>query len=160
MKNVAAAIFLCISTAGPLLAQEGAFPGLKRTLDPATYERTGLQNLTPDQRAALDAAIADYVAGRDKDVAAVAAARAVDTAVKEKKVQPPDVIESRIAGDFKGYGPRTVFRLANGQGWRPTSGDVLPHSAIASPNVVIYRDTFGYKMFVEGAGIIRVKRVN
>jgi hypothetical protein len=144
----------------PALAQDTRFPGLKRVMDPETYARSGLRDLSPEQRAVLDAAIGDYVATWEKDVAAAAAAHAVDVAVKERKVRPPELIESRIVGDFTGYSLRTFFHLANGQVWRPTNDDVMPHSVIPSPSVVIFRDTFGYKMFIEGAGIVRVKRVN
>lgn len=129
-------------------------------MDPASYERAGLQNLTPEQRTELDAFLRNYVSGREKDAAAVAASQAVDVAVKERKVRPPEVIESRILGEFNNYGHRTFFRLANGQTWRPTDGEFGTHSPISSPSVVIYRDWAGYKMFVAGAGIIRVKRVN
>ena len=159
MKSVSLSILLLLLFVCATRAQETRFPGLKSVMDPETYERSGVKSLSPEQRAVLDAAIGDYMAGREKDVAAAAASQAVDVAVKERKVRPPEVIESRMVGDFKGYGLRTTFSLANGQVWKPTNDEVVPHSAIASPNVVIIHDTFGYKMFIEGAGIVRVKRV-
>ena len=159
MKNVSLSILLLLLLVSPTLAQETRFPGLKGIMDPEAYARSGVKDLSPEQRAMLDAAIGDYFAGREKEVAATAASQAVDIAVKERKVRPPEVIESKMVGDFKGYGIRTVFPLANGQVWKPTNDDVVPHSAIPSPNVVIIHDTFGYKMFIEGAGIVRVKRV-
>jgi hypothetical protein len=128
-------------------------------MDQETYTRTGVSILSEEQRAALDEFLRHYVRNEQNAAAQAGAARAVDQAVKEHKVQPPSIIESRIVGDFKGTGPRVFFRLANGQVWRPTDGDALPHAAIANPSVVIYRDFFGYKMFVEGAGVLRVKRV-
>ena len=140
-------------------AESTSFEGLEKVMDQGTYERAGLAKLTSDERKTLDAFVRDYVAGKQKDAAAVAAAQAVDRAVKERKVRPPEVIESRIVGSYKGYGLRTVFRLANGEVWRPTNDDVFTCQPIESPNVVIYRDTFGYKMFVEGSSSVRVKRV-
>ena len=160
MKKLTFLILLFIVLVCPVVAQEKTFPGLKSVMDPDTYARSGVKDLSPEQRAVLDSAIGDYLAGREKEVAAVAASQAVDVAVKEKKVRPPEVIESKMVGDFKGYGLRTVFPLANGQTWKPADGDVVPHASISNPNVVIIRDTFGYKMFVEGAGTVRVKRVN
>jgi hypothetical protein len=159
MKYLAAAILLCVVTATSLRGEEAAFPGLKAAMDPETYARSGVSNLTPEQRAALDAFLRDYVAGKQKDAASVAAAEAVDRAVKERKVSAPVVIESRIVGEFTGAGHRTIYPLANGQVWRPTDPDDIRHSPISNPTVVLYRDTFGYKMFVEGAGVLRVKRV-
>ena len=160
MKKIALAVLLYLSAAGLALAQDSSFPGLKKAMDPESYARAGLSNLSAEQRAALDAFLRDYVSRKQQDAAQVATTRAVDQAVKERKVQPPKLIESRIVGDFKGTGPRVFYHLANGQVWRPTDGDVQPRSAIPSPSVVLYRDLFGYKMFVEGAGIVRVKRVD
>ncbi len=128
-------------------------------MDRETYQKAGLAKLTPEERAVLDEFLRKYVSGKQKDAATVAATQAVDRAVKEKRVQPPQIIESKILGPFKGYGPRTFFHLANGQTWKPTNDDVVNNSTIESPTVIIYRDMFGYKMFIEGASFVRVKRV-
>jgi hypothetical protein len=135
------------------------FGGLEKAMDADTYEKAGLRKLTSDERAALDAFIRDYVAGKQKDTARVAAAQAVDQAVKEKKVRPPELIESKIVGVFKGYGPRTLIPLENGQIWQPTNGETNPNAPIQSPNVTITHDFFGYQMAIEGALTVRVKRV-
>jgi hypothetical protein len=160
MKKIALAVLLYLSAAGLALGQDSSFPGLKKAMDPESYARAGLSNLSAEQRAALDTFLKNYVSKKQQDAAQVASTRAVDQAVKERRVQPPKLIESRIVGDFIGTGPRVFYHLANGQVWRPTDGDVQPHSTIPSPSVVLFRDTFGYKMFVEGAGIVRVKRVD
>lgn len=128
-------------------------------MDRETYERAGLDKLTRDERATLDAFIRGYVAGKQKDAAEVAATSAVDRAVKERKVSAPEVIESKLVGSFKGYGPRTFFHLANGQTWKPTNDEVLNRSPIENPKVIIWKDVFGYKMYVEGATSVRVKRI-
>ena len=140
-------------------AQNGKFRGLEQAMPPDVYERAGLRKLTSEERAALDEFLRGYVAGKQQDAAAVAAASAVDQAVKERKVKTPDVIESRIAGTFKGYGLRTLLPLDNGQVWTPTNDEIVSYSPMQSPAVVIYRDMFGYKMFIEGASMVRVKRV-
>lgn len=140
-------------------AQNSGFGGLEKAMDQGTYERSGLGKLSSDERAVIDDFIRDYVAGKQKDAATTAASEAVDRAVKERKVRPPEVIESKIVGSYKGYGPRTFFHLANGEVWRPTNDDVVKVSSIENPKVVIYRDVLGYKMFVEGASSVRVRRV-
>jgi hypothetical protein len=157
-KITIAALSIFVATHFVVAAERG-FPGLKSLMDPETYARTGLNNLTPEQRAELDVFIRDYVAGKQKEAAEVAATQAVERAVKERKVQPPEVIETSIVGTYSGYGTRTLFHLANGQTWKPTSGDVVTHAPIQSPRVVLYRDFFGYKMFVENDGLVRVKKV-
>ena len=155
MKKLSLTVVLLTCVVGIVFAEAPEFSGLEKAMDPNTYERAGLRKLTNSERAALDEFIRDYVTAKQK----VAASQAVDRAVKERKVQPPDVIESNIVGTYKGYGPKTAFRLANGETWRPTNDEFVSNLAIENPKVVIYRDFFGYKMFVEGATIIRVKRV-
>jgi hypothetical protein len=159
MKKFCFTALLAYGVAHLAIAQDAAVGGLEKIMDHDTYERAGLGKLTSDERAVLDGFIRDYVAGKQKDAAAVASAEAVDRAVKERKVRPPEVIESNIVGTFKGYGLRTVFRLANGESWKPTNADIVTHSSLENPKVVIYRDTFGYKMFIEGASNVRVMRV-
>jgi hypothetical protein len=159
MSKFTVAILFTFIVAHFALAAEPSFPGLKGVMDPETYARTGVKDLSPEQRAALDAFLRDYIAGKQKEAADVASTQAVEQAVKERKVQPPDVIESSIVGAYSGYGVRTVFHLANGQTWKPTSGDVVTHAPIDSPHVVLYRDFFGYKMFIENDGFVRVKKV-
>jgi hypothetical protein len=159
MKKLYLAALLGMSIGNFAWAQDRPFGGLEKAMDRDTYEKAGLQKLTSDERAVLDGFIRDYVAAKQKDAAAVAATEAVDRAVKERKVRPPEVIESRFVGTYQGYGLRTLFHLANGQVWKPTNSEVVTNSPIESPNVVIYRDMFGYKMFIEGALIVRVKRV-
>jgi hypothetical protein len=159
MKKLSFAILLAVSVAQLALAEESAFD-LEKAMGPATYERAGISKLSSDERAALSEFVRTYVAGKQKDAAAVAAAEAVDRAVKEKKVQAPQVIESNIVGTFKGYGPRTFFHLANGEVWKPTNDYIETYAPIESPKVVIYRnDMFGYKMVIQGGGTVRVKRV-
>jgi flavin-binding protein dodecin len=158
MKNFCFAALLALGLT-PLASAQDTFNGLEKAMDSDTYERAGLRKLTKDERAVLDQFVRDYVTGKQKTAATAAAAEAVDRAVKEHKVQPPEVIESKMVGAFKGYNTRTVFRLENGQVWKPTSGETATFSAIESPKVIIFRDTFGYKMFIEGAATIRVKRM-
>lgn len=158
MKKLSLAVLFAIGMAQFAIAEDPAFD-LEKAMGRETYERAGLNKLTSDERAALTEFVRNYVAGKQKDAAAVAAAEAVDRAVKEKKVQPPLVIESSIVGTFKGYGPRTYFHLANGQTWKPTNDYIETYSAIENPKVIIYKDMFGYKMFISGASTVRVKRV-
>jgi hypothetical protein len=159
MKKLSLPILLAVSIAHVALAEESAF-NLEKAMGPETYERAGISKLSSDERAALSEFVRTYVAGKQKDAAAVAAAEAVDRAVKERKVEAPQVIESNIVGTFKGYGPRTFFHLANGEVWKPTNDYIETYPSIENPKVVIYRnDMFGYKMVIQGGGTVRVKRV-
>jgi hypothetical protein len=159
MKKLFIAALLALGIARLATAEDPAFD-LEKAMGRETYERAGLSKLTSEERAALSEFVRTYVAGKQKDAAAVAAAEAVDRAVKERKVQPPQVVESNIVGPFNGYGPRTFFHLANGEVWKPTNDYVETYPTVDSPKVVIYRnDLFGYKMFIQGGAMVRVKRV-
>src|SRR5476649_733351 len=80
------------------------FPGVEKAMKPADYEAAGLQKLDPAERTKLDEFIRNYVARSNEKVAT----EAVDKAVHEQKVQPPEVIQSRIAGPFTGYNGRSI----------------------------------------------------
>lgn len=158
-SKLTVALLLTLGTTLVVLAQTGTFPGLEKVMDRNSYEEAGLRKLSAEERAALDRFIGDYVSAKQKDAAAVAATEAVDRAVKERKVRAPDTFQSRIVGTYKGYGPRTTFRLENGQVWRPTNDEIVSVSPIDSPNVIFVHDMFGYKMWIEGAASVRVRRV-
>ena len=83
-------------------AENDSFDGLEKVMDPAIYEQAGLSKLTKDERSVLDRFIKDYLAGKQREAATTAAAEAVDRAVREQKVRPPEVIESNIVGTYKG----------------------------------------------------------
>src|SRR5256885_14300260 len=96
-----------------------AFPGLQKAMTPEQYEAAGLSKLEAAERAKLDEFIRNYVAVSNEKVATTA----VDKAVKENKVQAPEVIQSRIVGPITGYTGRTVFTLENGQRWAQSQFD-------------------------------------
>ena|SRR5436190_4767958 len=131
------------------------FPGMEKAMTPAEYEAAGLQKLDPAERAKLDAFIRNYVAASNERVATTA----VDKAVKENKVQAPEVIQSRIVGPFTGYNGRSVFTLENGQRWAQSQRDTAYFPKIDSPPVVIVKSGFGYRMHIAGGGAIRVTLV-
>ncbi len=132
------------------------FPGVEKAMTPADYEAAGLQKLDPAERAKLDEFIRNYVATSNQKVAT----EAVDKAVKEHKVQPPEVIQSRIVGPFTGYNGRTIFTLENGQRWAQSQRESAYFRKIDSPPVLIIKAGFGYRMYIAGGGAIRVSKVN
>jgi hypothetical protein len=135
--------------------EEPAFPGLQKAMTPEQYEAAGLSKLDAAEKAKLDEFIKNYVAVSNEKVATTA----VDKAVKEKKVQAPEVIQSRIVGPFTGYNERTVFTLENGQRWAPSQRDNAYFPKIDSPPVIIVKAGFGYRMYIAGGGAIRVVKI-
>jgi hypothetical protein len=154
------ACFLLVSSGFPFLEaaepESTPFPGVQKAMAPEDYEAAGLSKLEPAERAKLDEFIRNYVAVSNDRVATAA----VDQAVKDKKVQAPEVIQSRIVGPFTGYTGRTIFTLENGQRWAQSQRDSRYFPKIDSPPVVIVKAGFGYRMHIAGGGMIRVTKVN
>jgi hypothetical protein len=150
-------LFVAICAFSPLgvSAEARDFPGVEKAMTPEQYERAGLQKLTPEERARLDEFIRGFVSSSTQ----VAATKAVDQAVAERKVAPPEVIESRIVGPFTGYNGNTIFTLENGQRWQQSQPDSRYFPKVDSPTVTIVKGTFGYRMYITGGGNIRVRRV-
>lgn len=64
---------------------------------------------------------------------------------------PPTSIASTIVGNFSGWGPATVFTLANGQVWKVIDGSQADLAPVSNPPVRIVRNLFG-TMFLEIEG--------
>ncbi len=159
MKNfsIIALLFLALCVLSPISAwaQGAEFPGVQKAMSPQEYDAAGLQKLTPEERAQLDEFIRRFVASSNQ----VAAEKAVDRAVKERKVTPPEIIQSRIVGPFTGFNGSTVFTLENGQRWRQSQPDSRYFPKVESPPVIIVKDRIGYRMYIAGGGDVRVSRV-
>jgi hypothetical protein len=61
----------------------------------------------------------------------------------------PEVVESRIEGDFEGWEGDTIFKLDNGQVWQQTDGR-YKYKYKYRPRVVIVKSGRSYLMQVEG----------
>jgi uncharacterized protein YdbL (DUF1318 family) len=71
----------------------------------------------------------------------------------------PNLIESRIQGEFEGWDGETIFKLVNGQIWQQATYAYTYHYAY-QPEVMIIKTHGAYKMKVDGvSGTIFVKRL-
>jgi hypothetical protein len=159
MKNftIIVLLFLALCVLSPISAwaQTAEFPGVEKAMSSQEYDAAGLQKLTSDERARLDEFIRRFVGSSNQ----VAAQKAVDRAVKERKATPPEIIQSRIVGPFTGFNGSTAFTLENGQRWRQSQPDSRYFPKVESPPVIIVKDQIGYRMYIAGGGDIRVSRV-
>lgn len=152
-------------------------------MSPAEYRAAGLDQLTDAQRAALNAWLAKH------SVPMTSASRrdetetlplAVESNVEPKRAAPekpgrgadfggeqvekkaaavPEVVEAQIAGDFRGWDGKTLFRLTNGQIWQQRVGGRYRYRAV-DPEVKIQRARFGYYLEITATGRkVGVKRV-
>jgi hypothetical protein len=160
MKKICLGLLLLVLNGGFTLLKaaqpaDPEFPGVEKAMTPADYEAAGLQKLDAAERARLDKFIRNYVVQSNEKVAT----EAVDKAVQQRKVQAPEVIQSRIVGPFAGYNGRTIFTLENGQRWAQAQRDSAYFPKIDSPPVLIVKSGFGYRMYIAGGGAIRVTKV-
>lgn len=69
----------------------------------------------------------------------------------EDKPEEARALESRLAGDFKGWNGRTLFPLENGQVWQQAAAGEFFGKTLRQPAVKIYPAAMGaYWMEVEG----------
>jgi hypothetical protein len=73
----------------------------------------------------------------------------------------PDIIKSRIIGEFEGWSGHTRFRLENGQVWKQSEADTFVVKSRSNPEVTIRRGMFGsYLLKIKGFNSsVKVERV-
>lgn len=134
----------------------------------AAYHAAGLHKLTPEERQNLAEWFWVHVE-KEREAAVEAALPSGESSFGLEQVvekvggmfrNSPDVIESRILGEFRGWNGRTVFRLENGQVWQQSAPGEFVYRA-QDPVIVIRRGTFGsYLLRVDGKGTtVRVRRI-
>lgn len=150
-------VLLALAT-GAASAQE--FSTLEERMSAKEFKAAGLDKLTPEELAQLNAWLSQEVG----EVAGSAApAAAVDRRGFENTGGDFSDIETRIAGEFTGWdGREGRFVLTNGQVWQSVDpSSRLRGIKLDSPLVKIEAGTFGaWFLTVEGYNTrVRVKRV-
>jgi len=162
------------------LASSGAFD-LQTELGKKTFRKSGLEKLSEEELATLNAAVAELmgiqeeviraeVVKEEAEVDEVALPQGEDSfglETVEERVKKlfqkgaPDIIESRIMGEFSGWSGNTRFILENGQVWRQSKPDTFVVGKRENPEVVIRRGKFGgYLLKIKGYNSrCRVERV-
>lgn len=159
-----------------LLLALPAHAGFLATLSPEKNRALGLDHLTPEQAAAIDAAIEDYL----KPHTAAATRQAATAAVEEYKVkQQPGVIAramnvfkqreeedrvekfaTKIIGRFTGWGGHTLFALDNGQVWQQAGSEVYYTSPVENPESEIRKAPSGhFRLYLADGTWVTVNRV-
>jgi 8-oxo-dGTP pyrophosphatase MutT (NUDIX family) len=176
-------LFFGLLTVGVAAAE----PSFWRQLTPEQRKAAGIDQLTPAQQAALDAAAAQFAregARREVEVAQAQAQTEKLAAVRQAKEEArievkaerkrqavanagfavredDEAIRTRIIGDFRGWTGKTVFTLENGQVWQQTDKEDRAFPKLVNPEVELTpHRLFGWKMTLVAEGLgIRVKRV-
>ncbi len=125
---------------------------IETRMAPADWQAAGLDKLSADELAALNAWLA-----RSRAVASPPPASQPDRPTARRDAP---AIAARIQGEFKGWKGNTVFRLDNGQVWRQRVGGRYRSPTLENPEVLIEKGAFGYYLKVlEADRSIGVKRV-
>ncbi|HEX5345045.1 MAG TPA: hypothetical protein VFX55_21290 [Duganella sp.] len=80
------------------------------------------------------------------------------SATQMRKADEPNFIESTLLGRIDGWGPSTLFRLANSQIWRVSDDSAGSINEIENPKVKITRNSLG-TLFLEIEGASQAPRV-
>lgn len=153
-----------LAFAGALAAAEP----FSRSLAPADFAAAGLARLTPAELARLDALIAarampPAAAPLPASPAPAAPRSAPAPARRAASAAEEDApVESRLTGEFRGWEPRTVFALENGERWQETGGTTYAGPPLAAPAVRIRAGALGaHWMRIEGVSReVKVRRVD
>lgn len=147
-------IFIAVELPVYAQAKENEFPSIREWMTREEFRQSGLGKLTQAELAILD----DWLWRFANHVAEHVRNESVSEQ-QPRTLDTPNVVESRIDGDFSGWEGETVFRLTNGQVWQQVQFAYRYHYAFM-PKVMIVRTDAGYRMTVDGvSGSILVKRL-
>lgn len=147
-----------IALALALPATGAEFSSLEERMSDSEFKAAGLDKLTPEELASLNAWLQHRTAGT------AAAATYVPPSEDRTGFRDPvdtDGVVSRIAGEFTGWSGDTRFTLENGQVWEQAESGSMRGISVDSPAVTIKPAFMGsWLLKVEGFNkAIRVRRV-
>ena len=124
-------------------AREKMSEDIQQIMTPDEFKAAGLNKLTPDELAKLNAWLQGYRQTTEQAAEKKGAARAARTKM--------DVLVSRVDGTFNGLTGRTIIRLEDGTVWKQANADdrYRPKNT-DHPAAVVIHGVFGYKMQLEG----------
>lgn len=152
-------ILLLLSLLGMVAEASESF---STRLTEAERRAAGLDQLTPEQLAALDAFVRREREGGEQAVREKATAEAkVQVREEEKQKRAAETrVLSRLVGRFDGWSRGTEFRLENGQVWRHTGSDVRSVARVEAPAILIEKVFGGWRLYDASGGwcpVVRVK---
>lgn len=152
-----AALLASLPAASPALAQAGGSLAACRALTDAA-QRLACYDALPLAPAASAAPTPPAVA--TAPIPAASSPAGQFGFEQRALASAPESIDTRIEGQFGGWGPRDRLRLANGQVWQVVDGSSATLN-LQSPKVRVRRGMFGaFYLDIEGTGRSpRVKRL-
>lgn len=160
LRAFAVSLLLC-AACGTALAQSGQRP-LEQEMTPEEFKATGLDKLSPEELARLNAWL-----DRKIDTETTRAAAAAEDKVKEETrgffdFGRKDPIVSTLQGEFRGFRAGRTYVLANGQEWEQIDNASLVGVRKTDPAVKITPGLLGnvWYMAIDGYNTrAKVRRV-
>ncbi|MCP1373626.1 hypothetical protein [Dyella lutea] len=128
---------------------------LRDRMSAADFHTAGLDKLSADELAHLDAWLAAHPTTRTKMV--TSNGQPVFYTDKEKRA----AIETHLVGHFDGWSGHNLMTLDNGQQWKQVGSDQPACGSASAPAVKVKPSLFGgWLMYVDGCnGSVHVERV-
>lgn len=154
--SLLATCLLAASAVSPASAQ--SFSTLEERMSVVQFRAAGLEKLSPEELAALNAWLQQNVGA---GTAAIAAAPATQDRTGFQEDTDKSVVVSRLIGPFQGWRGKTRFELENGQVWQQVGSDGWSGVNLESPQVTIKPGFMGsWSLKVEGYNTsTKVKRI-
>lgn len=153
-RTLAFASLLVLPLAGwPVHAQQAG--GLQQRMGAADFKAAGLDKLSPQELAHLDAWLASHPVVKTRMVSS--SGKPVFYAEHAKR----EKIDTRIKGHFTGWRGQSEFTLNNGQVWKQAGSDAPECMSSDNPKVKLKPSLFdSWLMYVDGCnGDAHVERV-
>ena len=149
---------LLLAPAFAAQAQRVVEGDLQQQMSTAEFKAAGLDKLSPDELAALNAWLQQNVQQGNATAAPAAASR---IGFDQDPTDGSGMVRSRLLGEFRGWEGKTVFPLENGQVWQQVGNDKWAGVKLENPTVLIEPAAFGsWRLKVEGYNTTtKVKRV-
>lgn len=156
-----------VALVAPAGAQDATPPGLRQRMGADQFHAAGLDKLTPEELARLDAWLNQTLGVETKKAADQAAALTQNRIEQETRgffnFGSSEPIVSALVGRFNGFARNRLYTLANGQQWRQVDDATLTGVHLDAPEVRINPSMIGnvWYMAVKGyntrAKVVREK---
>jgi hypothetical protein len=119
--------------------------GIEQQMTPKEFKAAGLNKLTPEELARLNA----WIQGSREEAVKVAVKGAEQKAAKEAEREKTNLIVSRVDGVWNGIAPGVVISLEDGSKWKLANKDEHYGGYADHPAVAVWKaGFFGWKMRV------------
>ena len=135
--------------ASPVPVAPASQPPIQQQMTPQEFKAAGLDKLSADELARLNAWL-----GRTIDTqSAKAAALAKDKVVRENRgflsFGSDEPIVAHLPGEFRGFARNRVYNLDNGQVWQQVGDEELPGVRLTNPEVRINPSVIGNTWYMK-----------